>query len=148
PNGDAEMARPGMTLAPGDQLASVGHSQANISAGGGQAALLLLSDTTVGIRPSQTQAGTGAAGAGGPSTTTAPAVSPSPTTGGAATTPGTSGGGAGVLYFADLAKGVVVARGTPDRTVNVTNEKAGAIAKIVQGGAAIATDEDTGTIAV
>ena len=61
--------------------------------------------------------------------------------------PSSGGGG---FYVADLAQGVVLARTLPssDATVQITNEHAGAVAQLKQGGMAVSTDVDTGTIAV
>jgi len=119
-DGSSEMARPGVVLMSGDQLASVGRSEATVNLGtqasGSGATLLLFSDTTIGVRDSS---------AGG-------------------------GAGGGGFYVADLAQGVVLARTLPssNATVQITNETAGAVAQLKQGGMSVATDVGTGTIAV
>jgi hypothetical protein len=119
-DGSAEMAQAGTVLRDGDQLASVGRSEARVNLGaqasGSGATLLLFSDTTIGVR------GNGAGGAAG-------------------------GGG---FYVADLAQGVVLARTVSgsNATVQITNESAGAVAQLNRGGMAVSTDVGTGTIAV
>src|SRR4051794_2631505 len=89
-DGSSEMARPGVVLMSGDQLASVGRSEATVNLGtqssGSGATLLLFSDTTIGVRGSS--AGGGAAGGGG-------------------------------FYVADLAQGVVLARTLPSSNATV-----------------------------
>jgi len=121
-DGSSEMARSGVVLMSGDQLASVGRSEATVNLGtqasGSGATLLLFSDTTIGIRGNAPSGG-GAAGGGG-------------------------------FYVADLAQGVVLARTLPssNATVQITNESAGAVAQLKQGGMSVATDVGTGTIAV
>jgi hypothetical protein len=120
-DGSAEMAQAGTVLRDGDQLASVGRSEARVNLGaqvsGSGATLLLFSDTTIGVR------GNGSGGAAG-------------------------GGG---FYVADLAQGVVLARtvSNSNATVQITNESAGAVAQLNPGGGmAVSTDVGTGTIAV
>jgi hypothetical protein len=60
------------------------------------------------------------------------------------------GAGAGGFYVADIAQGVVFARTPPGAniTIQITNETAGAVAQVKQGGMAVASDVGTGTIAV
>jgi hypothetical protein len=62
---------------------------------------------------------------------------------------GNNSGGGG-FYVADLAQGVVLARTLPgsNATVQITNETAGAVAQLKQGGMSVANDIGTGTIAV
>src|SRR3954452_17582362 len=66
-DGSSEMARSGVVLMSGDQLASVGRSEATVNLGtqasGSGATLLLFSDTTIGIRGNAPSGG-GAAGGG------------------------------------------------------------------------------------
>ncbi|MFN8634925.1 MAG: hypothetical protein U0893_13795 [Chloroflexota bacterium] len=128
-NGTAEQVRPGMTLAPGDQLSSLGQSQATINLSspsgtgatgstGSGASLIVFSNTTIGVRGTTAQP-SGGAGAGG-------------------------------FYVADLAKGVVLAN-TPssaNSTIQITHEHAGVLAQLNQGGMAMALDEGLGSMAV
>ena len=128
-NGAAEQVRPGMTLAPGDQLSSLGQSQATINLSspsgtgatgstGSGASLIVFSNTTIGVRGTTAQP-SGGAGAGG-------------------------------FYVADLAKGVVLAN-TPssaNSTIQITHEHAGVLAQLNQGGMAMALDEGLGSMAV
>src|SRR5262245_17113931 len=119
-DGSSEMARPGTPLYANDQLASVGRSEAMLSTGGpgGTSGASLL-------LYSDTTIGVRSQGSG-------------------------PGAGAGGFYVADIAQGVVLARTPPgaNTTLQVTNEAAGAVAQVRQGGMAVASDVGTGTIAV